>query len=524
MQCPQALLAGTICVARLCNHTYLLAKKQKEVRIDSMITQAQIPDVVQTIGTTLENAGYEAYLVGGCVRDLMIDHVPKDWDFTTNATPDIIIGLFPETYANNEYGTVGVVTESDDSRLKVIEITPYRLETGYTNARHPDHVTFAQTLEEDLKRRDFTINAIAYSISAEKIVDLFDGVEDIRAKRLKAVGRASERFSEDALRMMRAIRLAVELDFTIESETMAAMSDNAASLGRISKERIHDEFVRIINSSQPMQGILFLEKLGMLPFVAPDILRSIGIEQNQAHAFTVYEHLLRTLQHAADKNWSLEIRLAALFHDIAKPDTRRWSNEKNDWTFHGHEVVGARVTKKALESLKFSRETIDKVTKLVRWHMFFSDPALISLSAVRRTIRNVGEENIWDLLNLRICDRIGTGRPKEQPFRFRKYKSMVEEALHDPISVGMLKIDGLRIIKVSSEKPGPRIGYILHALLEEVLEDPTKNTSEYLEKRAVELMRLNPESLKALGESGKEKKEFEEEVAVKDIQKKHHVG
>jgi putative nucleotidyltransferase with HDIG domain len=229
------------------------------------------------------------------------------------------------------------------------------------------------------------------------------------------------------------------------------------------------------------------------------------------------------MQHAADKDWPFDIRLAALFHDVSKPETRRWSEEKKEWTFHGHEVVGSRVTKKALEDLHFSRETIDKVTKLVRWHMFFSDPELISLSAVRRMITNVGEENIWDLLNLRICDRVGTGRPKEQPFRFRKYKAMVEQALRDPISVKMLKTDGAHIMETFHMKPGPKIGYILNALLEEVLDNASLNTEVYLDKRTELLLAMPEDELQKIGEAGKLKREAAEDEEISKIMSKHHV-
>lgn len=488
-----------------------------------MIVRSEIPKEVQHVADTLESRGFEAYLVGGCVRDLLIGKEPKDWDITTNAHPTEIETFFPETFINNDFGTVGVVTESEDPRLKVIEVTPYRTESEYSDARRPDSVEFGVSLEEDLKRRDFTINAIAYRLKDEKIVDLFNGEEDIKAKRLRAVGKATERFAEDALRMMRAVRLAVELDFIIDGDTMTAITGNSANLGRISKERIRDEFSRILESKQPMQGIIFLEKLGLLQYVAPDLLRGIGVEQNQAHAFDVYEHLLRTMQHAADKDWEFDIRLAGLFHDISKPETRRWSDEKKDWTFHGHEVVGARVAKKALQELKFPKERITRIVTLIRWHMFFSDPEQISLSAVRRTIANVGAENIWDLLKLRRCDRIGTGRPKEQPFRLRKYTAMVEEALRDPISVKMLKIDGSRIMELSGEKPSKKLGDTLNALLEEVLDDPLKNTAEYMEKRALELMQMTESELDALGKSGKEKREKEEAEAVAELHKKHKV-
>ena len=489
-----------------------------------MIVRSEIPKEVQHIADTLEHRGFEAYLVGGCVRDLLIGKTPKDWDITTDAHPTEIESLFANTYINNDFGTVGVVNEeTEDPTLKVVEVTPYRTESEYSDARRPDSVSFGVSLEEDLKRRDFTVNAIAYRLKDEKIVDLFHGEEDIKAKRLKTVGNATERFKEDALRMMRAVRLAVELDFIIENATMSAIAENAENLGRISKERIRDEFVRILNSKQPMQGIIFLEKLGMLPFVAPDLVRGIGVEQNQAHAFDVYEHLLRTMQHAADKDWEFDIRLAGLFHDISKPETRRWSDEKKDWTFHGHEVVGARVAKKAFQDLKFPKERIDRITNLIRWHMFFSDPDQVTLSAVRRTIANVGEENIWDLLKLRRCDRIGTGRPKEQPFRLRKYTAMVEEALRDPISVKMLKIDGTRIMELTNEKPSKKLGDTLNALLEEVLEDPLKNTTEYMEKRALELMNMSESELAELGQKGRLKKEEEEASAVAELHKKHKV-
>lgn len=490
-----------------------------------MIVRSEIPKEVQHVADTLESHGFEAYLVGGCVRDLLIGKQPKDWDITTDAHPNEIESFFANTYINNDFGTVGVVNEeTEDPTLKVVEVTPYRTESEYSDARRPDSVEFGVSLTEDLKRRDFTVNAIAYRLKDESIVDLFGGEEDIKHKRLRAVGNPTERFAEDALRMMRAVRLAVELGFVIEGETMNAILENSTNLSRISKERIRDEFSRILESKQPMQGIIFLEKLQLLQFVAPDLLRGIGVEQNQAHAYDVYEHLLRTMQHAADKDWEFDIRLAGLFHDISKPETRRWSDEKKDWTFHGHEVVGAKVAKKALQDLKFPRERIERIVTLIRWHMFFSDPAQITLSAVRRTIANVGAENIWDLLKLRRCDRIGTGRPKEQPFRLRKYTAMVEEALRDPISVKMLQIDGSRIMELTGEKPSKKLGDTLNALLEEVLDEPAKNTAEYLENRAQALMRMTPEELDALGKQGREKKDREEAEAVAELHKKHRVA
>jgi tRNA nucleotidyltransferase (CCA-adding enzyme) len=482
-----------------------------------------VPPEVTRVTEGLEKAGFEAYIVGGCVRDLFLGRTPKDWDVTTNATPEDIQRLFENTYYTNEFGTVGVVNDAaTDERLKVVEVTPYRLEGKYSDARRPDSVEFSQNIHDDLKRRDFTINALAYSPTKGELLDLYLGLKDLSSRVIRAVGEPKERFAEDALRILRAVRIGAELGFSIDQKTEEAMAACADQLAKISKERIRDELVRIIASPQPMAALVFSHKIGILQYVLPELEQGIGVEQNQAHSFDVFEHNLRALQHAADKEWPLLVRLAALLHDIGKPKSRRWSDEKRDWTFHGHEVVGARMAKKMLEDLKFPRETVQEVTNLVRWHMFFSDPDKVTLSAVRRIVANVGKERIWDLINLRICDRIGTGRPKEQPFRLRKYQAMIEQAMRDPISVGMLAIDGKGIMALG-EKPGPRIGWTLHALLEEVLEDPARNTTEYMQQRATELLQMSDGDLSSLGEGGKEKKQAAEDAEVKDIKKKYFV-
>ncbi len=483
----------------------------------------EVPVEVKRVGEALKNADFEAYLVGGCVRDLLISREPKDWDVTTDATPEEIQALFVETFYENNFGTVGVVTESENPRLKVVEVTPYRLESGYTNARHPDEVQFSKSLADDLKRRDFTINAIAYDPGSRELVDMHEGREDIARKVIRTVGNPQERFAEDALRMLRAVRLSAELDFAIDAQTAGGIAANAPQLAKISKERVRDELVRILMSPRPMQAIYVAQKLGILKYILPDIETGIGIDQNQAHSFDVFEHLLRSLQCAADKEWPLEVRLAALLHDVGKPATRQWSENKKDWTFHGHEVVGAKMAKNILRDLKFPNETVTRVTSLIRWHMFFSDPDTVTLSAVRRIITNVGRDHIMELLNLRICDRVGTGRPKEQPFRLRKYMSMVDEALRDPITVELLKIDGTKLMEIEG-KAGPRIGWILHALLEEVLDDPKKNTEEYLEKRALDMKEMDDAELRKIGEEGKARKEEEDEAEVAKLRQKHHVN
>jgi tRNA nucleotidyltransferase (CCA-adding enzyme) len=490
-----------------------------------------IPNEVFSVWEKLEQSGFEAYLVGGCVRDLVLGIEPKDWDITTNALPENVLSIFPHSHYDNTYGTVRVINdETNDERLKVIEVTTYRTESTYSDKRRPDDVSFSTELEDDLKRRDFTINALALRpvsretlISRETLVDTFNGIEDLEKKIIRTVGNAEDRFNEDALRILRAIRLATELGFTIEPLTYEAIKSNASALNTIAVERIRDEFTRIIMSNDPKWGVEISRDTGVLNFIIPELLEGVGVEQNQAHAYPVWEHLLTALQVTAKKNWSLEVRLAALFHDISKPETRKWEKRKKDWSFHGHEVLGARKTKKILERLKYPKQTIDTVTKLVRWHMFFSDTEQITLSAVRRMINNVSRENIWDLMNIRIADRLGMGRPKEDPYRLRKYRAMIEEALRDPITVKMLAVDGNTLMKELHVQPSPKIGYILHALLEDVLEDPSKNTKEYLMNRANELISLNEKELKKIGESGKEAQKLIEESAIKQIRNKHWV-
>lgn len=499
-----------------------------------------IPKEVARVTHALEDAGFEAYLVGGCVRDILLGNTPKDWDVTTNARPDDILSVFEHAHYDNEYGTVRVVNDdTEDETLKVVEVTTYRLDAEYSDGRRPDSVTFSDTLEDDLKRRDFTVNALALKVaretlnsvsyetllgvSRENLIDLYGGIIDLQQKVLKTVGSPQERFNEDALRMLRAIRLSVQLGFEIEGETLNALKESRDKMQNVAVERIRDEFEKMIMSPNPKKGIEVAHETGILSLIIPELEEGIGIEQNQAHSFTVWEHLLIALQAAADKGWDLETRLAALFHDISKPATRRFDEAKQDYTFHGHEVVGSRVTYSILERLKFPKDVSKRVSKLVRWHMFFSDPDEITLSAVRRLIRNVGEENVWDLMNIRVADRVGTGRPKEEPYRLRKYYSMVEEALRDPISVGQLKIDGGQIMNVTRETPGPRIGWMLHALLEEVLEDPSKNTEEYLEKRVHELVGLSDEELKDLGKQGEERKKSVEAQEIERIRDKFHV-
>lgn len=501
----------------------------------------KIPKEVSYVTNTLEKGGFEAYLVGGCVRDMVMGREPKDWDVTTNANPEQIIGLFEKTVYENSFGTVGVcvpanleagVSHETEKEIVshgtpeyfIVEVTPYRIEAKYSDFRHPDEVKFSDKIEDDLKRRDFTVNAMAFRKNS--LMDIYGGLKDIKDMSVRAVGNADDRFSEDALRMLRAVRFAVQLNFSISSETNESILKNTDLIKKISSERIRDEFVKIIMSENPASGIVMLQKFNLLKNIIPELEEGIGCEQLGEHIYDVWEHLLHALQHAADKGWPLEIRLAALFHDIGKPRTRRYdatkAGGKGKYTFYGHEVIGARMATKIMERLKFSNKEIILVNKLIYNHMFFSDTELITLSAVRRIIAKVGVENIWLLMNVRECDRVGM-KKKEAPYRLRKYFAMIEEALRDPISVGQLKIDGEFMIKELGIKPGPRMGFILHALLEEVLDMPEKNTVEILSELVKSLNMLSDGELKILGERGKEKKEELEEKEVEKLHIKHGV-
>lgn len=501
----------------------------KNINFDLNLISNKVPQNVKLVSAILQNNGFEAYIVGGCVRDLLLGREPNDFDITTNANPEQIISLFPRTFYENSYGTVGVVTasldEKDESVLKksIVEVTPYRIESDYEDKRHPNEVKWSLNIHEDLKRRDFTCNAMALNLTNLELIDDFGGLSDIENKVLRAVGDPVKRFSEDALRILRLVRFAAQLDFSIEKVTHETAKNMSETLKFISRERIRDEFCKMIMSNSPKYALELAHETGILKFISHEIELGIGVSQNQAHKFDVWEHNLRTCQHAADKNWPLELRLAALFHDVSKPETRRYSPQKKDYTFYGHDVVGGRVSREIMERLKFPKDTIEYVSSMVRWHMFFSDTEQITLSAVRRLITNIGKDNIWDLMNLRICDRVGTGRPKEEPYRFRKYQSLVEQALTDAVSLKQLKIDGKRIMEVTHETPGPKIGLILNALFGEVLDDSSKNTEDYLEKRALELVSCEISVLKNMAEKGKTEMEIENGKKIDEIKKQFHV-
>lgn len=479
-----------------------------------------VPEEVVSVSQTLAEAGFEAYLVGGCVRDMLLGRAPKDWDVATDATPEEVQKLFPESVYENDFGTVGVKTASDDERLKIVQVTTYRIEGKYTDKRHPDEVRFAADIEEDLSRRDFTVNAMAMDMKGD-VIDPFGGRRDITDRVIRTVGAPEERFGEDALRLMRAVRFSVELDFEVEMNTRRAIVKLAGGLEAIAKERVRDELVKILMTPNAAKGIVLLEELDLLRYVLPELREGIGVGQNKHHIYTVFEHNVRALDYTARENCSLAVRTAALLHDVGKPKVK--GGDGPDSTFYQHEYVGAKMAVKMLDRLRFPREFTERVAHLVRMHMFYYDTGVISPAGVRRFVVRAGPENIDDLLKVREADRIGSGVKKAMPYRLRHLLFMIEKVKRDPLSPKMLALRGDDLMALLALSPSPRVGWILNALMEEVIDDPTKNDKGYLEKRAKGLNKLSDEELRELFAQAQAKKRDAEEALDNEIKRQHHV-
>lgn len=410
------------------------------------------------------------------MRDLIRGVEPKDWDITTSAKPEEIQKIFPDSFYNNDFGTVGLKTTED-----VVEVTPFRSESGYSDKRHPDQITFGVSLQEDLARRDFTMNAMAFD--GEKIIDPFDGKKDLSKKVIRAVGEPKERLREDALRLMRACRLAAELFFTIEHKNYAAIKQEAAGIKNISQERIRDELIKIMESDYPIYGIWLLRESGLLQHIMPELEEGVDMSQNLHHIYSVFFHNLLSLQYCPSDDY--RVRLAALLHDIGKSRTKQ--GEGRNATFHGHEIVGAKMAQSLLKRLKFSKEDQEKITHLVRQHMFYYAIDEITDAGVRRIIKRIGPGSIKDILAVRVADRMGSGCQIEIPFKLKELQKRMEKVSQDPITTSMLAIDGRDLMKELGLEPGPRLGFLLNSLLEEVIDDPQKNNKEYLVTQAREL-------------------------------------
>ncbi|OGM29102.1 hypothetical protein A2801_03370 [Candidatus Woesebacteria bacterium RIFCSPHIGHO2_01_FULL_41_10] len=447
-----------------------------------------IPQEIKNLFFAFEKNGYQLYLVGGAVRDLLMDKEVTDWDFTTNATPDQILAIFPDAFYNNSFGTVGIRTE--ESNFKPHEITTFRTEQGYSDSRHPDEVKWGTSIEEDLERRDFTINAIALQYpngfeSSPIIIDPFDGQKDIEKKIIKAVGNPKERISEDALRMMRAVRIASELNFTIEEQTLSAIQECISLIKQIANERIRDEIYKILASNHSYEGFELLRKTGLLKEILPEVEECFGIEQRSPgrhHIYDVGTHCFLSLKYC--KSLKPIVRFATLLHDVGKPQTYKKLPD-GTITFYNHEIIGAKLVKMIAKRLRLSKEDTDILYKLVRWHQFTLDEQQ-SDKSVRRFIRNVGPSLVEDMLELRIADRLG-GAARETSWRFEDFKRRILEVQKQPFTVHDLKLTGNDVMKILDIKPSQEVGKILNQLYEEVTEHNLDNNEQVLIQRLKEI-------------------------------------
>lgn len=444
----------------------------------------KLPQTAQQIITALQSSGFEAYAVGGSVRDMLLGKDTHGWDFTSNATPEDILKVFPDSFYDNQFGTVGVKIRKSgttDELEDIYEITTYRSEEGYKDHRHPDKIVWGKSLTEDLSRRDFTVNAIAFD--GKQLIDPYNGQADLTDKLIRAVGVANDRFAEDALRMMRAVRFAAVFGFVIEPETASAITTNASSLTKISAERIRDEFLKIISADHAADAILVLKNLGLLHYILPELEKAFATPQKSPkrhHVYDVGTHSVEALRHCPSND--PVVRLATLIHDLGKPATYRQLPD-GVITFYNHEVVGTKIAREVAKRLRLSNKQFELLTTLVRWHQFSVDERQTD-AALRRFIRRVGKENLDDILALRIGDRLGGGAT-ETSWRLELYKKRLSDVQKQPFTVADLTINGYDVMKVFDVKPGPIIGKVLDALFAEVEAGTLANERDML------LVRLN---------------------------------
>ena len=436
------------------------------------ITELQVPKDVQRVVAKLTDAGHDAYVVGGCVRDAIRGVDPQDWDIATDATPDEIQGQFAKSLYTNRFGTVVVRSGEHE-----VEVTTYRTETGYTDHRRPDRVDFTDSLHEDLSRRDFTMNAMAWRPGKNgtpgELVDPFGGQRDLDARILRAVGEPEERFREDALRMLRAVRFATLLDMRIDDRTAAAIRTCAPQAETLSGERLNQEISKMMGAPRPSVALRMLSDVGLLAVVCPELEECKKTPQDKVAAQDVFEHSLATVDATPEDD--LVLRLAGLFHDIGKPETFA------DGHFHQHEFVGEFKARQILRRWKFDKETVAEVTHLIRNHMFWYETHWTD-SAVRRFIRKIGLDYIPALFALRRADNIGSGARSPRMYALEALWQRVQEqiAAANAFSLHDLAIDGNDVMRELGIPPSPDVGRILNALFERVLDEPALNTREKL--------------------------------------------
>ncbi len=457
----------------------------------------KLPAEVKNILEKFQKANFQIYIVGGAVRDLLMGKEVEDWDFTTDAKPEEILKILPDGFYDNKFGTVGLSVDD-----KVFEITTMRKEGVYKDHRHPLEVSWTDKIEQDLARRDFTINAIALGIPSKhlrgeetdvtfdihlggetmEIVDPFQGQQDIKNKLIRAVDDPNRRFQEDALRLIRAIRIATQLEFDIDDKTFKAIQQNAKLIKEIAWERIRDELFKILSSQNSYEGIVLLRKLGILQIILPELEKCFGIVQEGPKHDRVYdigEHSLLTLKECTSTDPL--VRFAALLHDIGKVKTVNTQKDGNV-TFYNHDLEGGKLNLQIAKRFNLSKKQTDKLFRLVRWHMFTVDENQTD-SAIRRFIKNVGVENIEDMMAVRAGDRLGGGTQTETSWRMEKFKERIKQVLQKPFSISDLKVNGHDVMEILKIKPEPKVGEVLEKLFQEVLEDSSKNIREYLLNR-----------------------------------------
>ncbi len=431
-----------------------------------------VPSSIHRFSARFKAAGFSLYIVGGAIRDYLLGLENEDFDFTTDAQPNEVKALFGHVIPTGiEHGTVTVIFEK-----QMFEVTTFRSEGTYHDGRHPSSVTFIRGLEEDLKRRDFTINAFAAECDSGTIFDFNGGREDLHKRTIRAIGIPQKRFEEDALRILRACRIASKLNFSIEGETLQAMKSEKDNLKRVSSERIREELFKLVASDHPTVGLQYMHQCSILSTLFPALAKGDGIEQGGMHHQDILQHNITSCQAAADRNFPLPVRLAALFHDMGKSEVIKEGEGKN--SFHSHESVSARQTKEILHYLKASNEQIRVVTHLVKEHMFNYQSSW-SDSAVRRFIKRVGLEEIPLLFQLRIADQIAIhGKPNTDLIDELQGRIDGILAAQDALSIKDLAIDGNDLMKMGMK--GKEIGTTLSYLLETVLDDPKQNNAEQL--------------------------------------------